>query len=121
MTVATRPKPVGPGRQAPPWTQAMLAKLEDGEWHPMEELIRAGAPLVGPQRAVQWYRTGLGRKQKGIQMWKVKATDTHDQIRDGRRDGLRRIIAKLHRSGQIEIRNTSGKKWISGKEARLIR
>lgn len=119
--MTTRPKPLGSGRKAPPWTQEMLEVLADGEWHSFDELIRAGAPHVGPQRAQQWYRTGLGNRQKGVAPWAVKATDTHDQIRDGRRDGLRRLIAKLHRDGRIEVRNPSGKKWISGKEARLIR
>lgn len=99
----------------------MLAVLADGEWHPFEELIRAGAPHVPPSHAQQWYRTGLSSKHTGNQPYKVKATDVHDQIRDGRRDGLRRQIAKMNQDGRIEVRNPSGGKSIAGKEARLVR
>lgn len=103
----------------PPWTQAMKRVLADGEWHPMDQVIRAGAKHVPPNKAQQWYRTGLGRTQTGELPQRVKAQDRHDQVRDGRWDGLRRILAAMARKGHIEIEAPEGARLVGQKRVRL--
>lgn len=99
----------------------MLNVLADGEWHPMDRVIRAGTRVVPPSKGQQWYRTGLANPRTGTLPSRVKATDTHDQVRDGRWDGCRRVLTALARRGVIEIDNPSGGKSVSGKRVRLVR
>jgi hypothetical protein len=97
------------GRPVSPWTRKIREVLADGEWHAVGELIKVASPLVPPTTAQQWYRIHLKARQgRGESRYpeRDKAQDVHDQIRDGRREGLRRAVAALVRKGPYEYNTT---------------
>ena len=81
-----------------PQRVAILAVLDDGDWHDRADLIAAGAAVVPPGKAYRYVMARRARESKGV--WTYGTDEA--AVQGGQRKHAGMALATLVRSGVVE-------------------
>lgn len=81
-----------------PWTKAILACLDDGDWHTVSELLSVALPTIPQQRALRQTERERARQRTG----EPNPAYQGDPVLRGARDIVRNTLRGMTRYGRLE-------------------